>query len=356
MLKFERIANLLESRVESGVYALRELPGEERLAEEMGVSRRTSRRALLALEQKGLLKRLANGRLKPVTLVEESADPVVCVLYPAWRDIAGSLMFTALHHAARAAKVSLWPRQYTGWEDPEVTRLLSRSVGDRPDLRGVVLFAPAETMSPLIRRQIADFGAHLLMVGRDLTADGVVSLMGAPAGATRRVAEHLLQESGGPVDCFNTQPLDEIITGRLASFRQLTEEAGRLGGIVNDPVSNYGDPIAHARTVGRRYLSELGPDQDRAILCLTEAAAVGLLRAAHDLRLEVGDRLKIAAVNDTGLCQNLFPSVTSVRPRDTTQDFEACLCWMRDRTAWSDPHLLAGDHIDLFIGESTAGP
>ena len=57
------MATLLESRIRRGDYAVRPLPTEQELAEEVGVSRSTARQAFQCLIDKGLLERHRHGRL-----------------------------------------------------------------------------------------------------------------------------------------------------------------------------------------------------------------------------------------------------------------------------------------------------
>jgi alpha-L-fucosidase len=52
------------------------------------------------------------------------------------------------------------------------------------------------------------------IVNRDLSAAGVVSLMAVPEAVTMAVLEHLTAVSNGPIDCFNTQPVDDAVTVR----------------------------------------------------------------------------------------------------------------------------------------------
>src|SRR5260370_10910563 len=63
MPKYSQFAGVLEKRIRRGDYALGGLPTEQRLAEEIGVSRMTARRALLHLMDKGLLMRKPHGKL-----------------------------------------------------------------------------------------------------------------------------------------------------------------------------------------------------------------------------------------------------------------------------------------------------
>lgn len=355
MLKSDAIAKLLSSRLEQGEYVHQELPSEERLSLELEVSRKTIRRALQSLEAAGLLRRLDNGRLGPVPQFSESALPQVLVLQPAWQGAGPSQVVMAMHQAAAAEGVGLRPRHYVHWEDPTLTKTLaSVAVADHSDgYCGLVIIPPAETVSPLIHRQILDTKARLVVVGRDLSPQGVVSLLPVPPSATATVLEHLLTASDGPIDCFNSQPLDEAIAERLRVFREQLTGTGRAGMVINDPATSYQDPVAQARRLGERYLSDLDLSTPRSVLCLTEAAAIGLVRAAHNHGVSIGDQLRIAAVDDAGLCQYLTPTITSIKPRTLLPDFARCFTWMKHRTAWRGSHLLSAKQAELFVGESS---
>ena len=62
-MKHLRISNLLERRIQKGDYDLSGIPSERVLADDIGVSRVTLRKALEELENKGLLERVPNRRL-----------------------------------------------------------------------------------------------------------------------------------------------------------------------------------------------------------------------------------------------------------------------------------------------------
>ena len=59
-LKHLEISDIIERRIRHGDYAIAGLPAERELADDVGASRVTVRKALTVLEQKGLLHRAAN--------------------------------------------------------------------------------------------------------------------------------------------------------------------------------------------------------------------------------------------------------------------------------------------------------
>ncbi|RYG66767.1 GntR family transcriptional regulator, partial [bacterium] len=63
MAKVEGIIQLLETRVARGDYTMMPFPTEHGLADELGISRMTARKAILHLVDAGLLDRDASGRL-----------------------------------------------------------------------------------------------------------------------------------------------------------------------------------------------------------------------------------------------------------------------------------------------------
>ncbi|MGI9178562.1 MAG: GntR family transcriptional regulator, partial [Pirellulales bacterium] len=60
---FDRVMQVIEQRIAAGDYVLTPLPGERRLALEMGVSYMTARKAVGRLLEKGVLSRRPNGTL-----------------------------------------------------------------------------------------------------------------------------------------------------------------------------------------------------------------------------------------------------------------------------------------------------
>ena len=62
MQKFERISKTLSEQIEKGDFSLSELPSERILAERLSANRVTVRKAMVLLEEEGILHKLKNGR------------------------------------------------------------------------------------------------------------------------------------------------------------------------------------------------------------------------------------------------------------------------------------------------------
>ncbi len=314
MPKYLEVAEILKSRVLHGDYLVSPMPGERKLAEEIGVSYMTARKALKHLVETGVIAREEDGKALPFS--PEGLRGGYVFLAPAFVSMLTIRWQTALNRTLSRAGRILRPVYFTHWNDPAVADALSRF-----DL--IFLLPKLEPPSELLLRKLHECGKPVVVLETDWTDRGFFSILPTPVEAVTCLLEHLA-ERGDPVDCFNTQPLDEIVTG----WFRMWEKFPVRGVMVNDPVDFYEDTLERAVRVASRLLQEHW--RPKAVLCTTLTAAIGLSRVLCDFEMRVGRDVRLAAVNDVKWAAYLTPSITTLENADLDLLIREALAMLRN--------------------------
>ena len=159
--------------------------------------------------------------------------------------------------------------------------------------------------------EIAAWDARVVLLHRRPEAIDDVAVMIDDIGGARAVTRHLLDHGheyvaclGGPAGIPN---IGDPVTDHVEGWRQAMEEAGRSteGRLFSSPFNRY-DTYA----VALRLLS--GPDRPPAIVCATDDQAIGVLRAARELGIEVPRDLAVAGFDDVKEAALTDPPLTTV--------------------------------------------
>jgi hypothetical protein len=343
----EQIQRMLEGRIRHGDYHSRDLPTERELAEEVGVSRMTARKAVQRLVDQGLLLRLANGR---VTANRRAAGQLrVAFLTPSLASQDVERWRLGLERAGSGFDVQVRTMVYLHWDDPAIVDALD-------SFDGVFLYPSGEPIPPRIITRFRDAGRALVVLGRDLTALGIPSIELFPPVFIQRLLDSVAELGHRSVDCFNVQTIDPAIALRIEQWN-LWRAVHRMGGrLLGEPIRPYAVPLAHAYEQAGRLLDE-GQFTATALLCTTAPAAIGAVRAMRDRGIRVGTDVSVCVVNDEGLGRYMSPSLTSIEMPDPASYLTVCLEWMQRRgEGWIGPLLMQPSQVPLFAGESTGRP
>lgn len=339
---------MLVERIRRGDYAVRDLPTETELANEIGTSRTTARRALLHLMDQGLLVRKPHGRLE-INHADARAGGTrrIACLAPAFSSYSFNTARIAVEQAAAELNASVRLVDYVHWDDPVIPQTLTA-------FDGVFIVPSAETIpTPVLER--FQRSPRLVFLDGDLTEWGVPSIQMLPPMFIDRIGEHLRKLGHTQIDCLNTQPHDRTITKRLERWT-FWKQLNRIGGrIIDVPVKPYGDPMVQAYDELKRVLADDGLTGS-ALLCTTAFATTGALRALHEHGLRVPQDVSVAAVDGDGTARYQVPSRTVLEAPSLLPYVRFCIEWMMKRAnGWEGPLLVEPSDVPLFVGEST-GP
>ncbi|MFJ6572386.1 LacI family DNA-binding transcriptional regulator [Streptomyces sp. NPDC091292] len=179
---------------------------------------------------------------------------------------------------------------------------------------GLILVSqgPSETAAA----EIDAWDARVVLLHRRPEAIEDVAVVIDDVGGAERVTRHLLDHGHPYVACLGgtekTPAVGDPVTDHVDGWRQAMRDAGRSteGRLFQAPYNRY-----DAYQVALGLLS--GPDRPPAIVCATDDQAIGVLRAARELRIDVPGGLAVAGFDDVkeaGLTDPPLTTVTSDRP------------------------------------------
>ncbi len=348
MPKYAQFSNVLELRIRQGDYTVRELPTEQELADEVGVSRTTARRAMLRLMEKGLLLRKPHGKVVVNQEHQALAGRLrLAFMAPAFSSPEYEKWRFAVDRSAVKFGANVRMVDFVHWDDPAIPQTLA-------GFDGVFLVPSSEPIPPAV---MARLGAtkNLVVLDGDFSRHGIPSVQLLSPMFVHRLADHLHDLGHRRIDCLNTQPHDDVVLARIEQWR-LWQRVRKTGGrLIDEPVEAFMHAAPKAHAVMSRLL-DAGQFNATALLCITDPAAMGAIRALHDHGRVTGKDISVCAVAGGGLARYQVPSLTVLETPDPAPYLEVCLDWFQRRNdPWVGPLLVQPGSLSLFIGEST-GP
>ncbi|HAI12395.1 MAG TPA: hypothetical protein DCM28_11870 [Phycisphaerales bacterium] len=349
-VKYTKVVRLIERRLKHGDYTLGGLPGEERLASEAGVSRMTVRRALDHLEGEGILNQQTNGRrtvnwdrLGPQSMVR------VAFLAPAYDSTLINNLRVATSRAVDECGGMLRPIDYVHWDDPVVLDVFEA-------FDGVFLVPQADKIPDRVMKSLAGQSHRVVVLDSDMSEFGVPSICCFPYVFIQRMLDKLAELGHTQIDCFNTQPQTNMIQKRIWQWELWHSTHQTTGELINEPVEAYQNAADHAYEVmSKRLASGYKP---KAMICLTEHAALGAYAALYDHGLKVGEDVSLMSIGEGAGGQFLRPSLYSLQAPDPKPYVRYAYNWMaqKDRSQqWNGP-LLMQPPEPLFFEGTSIGP
>jgi len=345
--KAEELEALLERRIQRGDYSLLRFPSERALAVESEVSHMTARKAVLSLLDKGLLRRMPNGRLE-ASSSGSSGRKLAALLVPAYPAAATLRWQGLLSRALYKVNCGLRLVDYAHWEDPALLETIE-------NFDGTFLFCMPHKIPDAVERRIVEAKAPIVSLEFDLSHMGIPSLMPFPASVARKLLDHLRSLGHRRIDCLNTQPTDRPSMDRIAQWRVWLASHGLAGELIDEPAQPFEHSFEKAANVIGSMLED-GSFKASALLCVTEGAAIGASRAFASHGWKVGKDVSVCGVNNESLSPFLTPSISCAELPDIQGELTLCAKYMREgKGSWQGPLLMESAKVSLFKGEST-GP
>lgn len=345
---YKKVANLVRRRILHGAYALKPIPSERRLAEELGVNYMSVRRGLKILESDGLIRRSLAGRMEIRRAKQGNKKHFnVGLLMPTSSSAAMEVWRVAIEKACEGTPCSIRPVLYLHWDDPI---LLSALDG----FDGIFLSPNPQPLPESVAERLRPSKTPVVVIDHDFTSHGIPSIHIFPPVFIHRLLDHLRDAGHRTVGCLNTQPDNSEIRERINQWRYWKESHGIQGRLEDQPVLPHDNPILQAYRVMGAVLS--GPKLETAWFCTTTPTALGAMSAMLDKRILPGRDIAVCAANGEGLAAMLNPPLTTLEPRDLSVFVRRSLEWMlRGGREWKGPLLMRPDEVPLVVRSSTSG-
>ncbi|MDN3297394.1 LacI family DNA-binding transcriptional regulator [Streptomyces ficellus] len=160
-------------------------------------------------------------------------------------------------------------------------------------------------------QEIEAWDARVVLLHERPEAIDDVAVVTDDIGGAQLAVRHLLEHGHEYVACLGgvetTPAVGDPVTDHVEGWRRAMQESGRPvdGRLFHAPFNRY-----DAYELALKILS--GPDRPPAIFCATDDQAIGVLRAARELRLDVPGDLAVAGFDDVKEAALTDPPLTTV--------------------------------------------
>jgi DNA-binding LacI/PurR family transcriptional regulator len=348
MKKVLLAAQLIEKRIAFADHVVTGIPSERQLAEELGLSRTTVRKAVQHLLDQGTLTRQSNGRLDVALASDKPPTKTIGFIAPVGtssnRDEWHESLSGVVQALPETQPIVMRTVLYAHWADPAIQEALA-------GFDGAFFFGPAEIIPKWLLTKIQESTCRVISVDKDYSAFGLPSIQLFTPTAENKLFDHLLRLDHRRIDCVNTQFEDPVIQNRIAAWKAYLESRDLKGQLHS---LTQRKPIESAYRIVRDALQD-GRLLASALFCTTGPAAIGAMRALHEAGLKVGDDVAVCAVNSEGFGRYLLPSLTALEAPPRSLLLHRSVEWMMSDEEWQGPLLVQPEDVPLFEGEST-GP
>lgn len=346
--KYIIVAERLAKRITNGDYHLNGIPSERDLAVDVGVSHMTARKAIKKLLDDKLIVRLPNGRLDIQSNGKDSPKNLqtqIALLAPSWNSFETNTWNMSLSRMAQKFDFSFRLVYYLHSDDPVIKNTISRF--------DCTFFLPSDPMPQNIVKELQEINRPFVIVNNDWSHIGIPSIRLFPPVFIHKMLDHLASLGHKRIDCLNVQPGGNIISERITQWRIWLEAHGSEGYLYDHQATPYTNsiPIAY-ETIDA--LIKNGKFECDALLCLTEPAAVGAMRALADNGLCPGKDIAICTTDSDGYTKYAIPSITSMEHVDPIPYITTCVKWIqRQGKNWDGQLLLQPADIKVVVRQST---
>jgi LacI family transcriptional regulator len=351
--KHLRLAALLEERITRGDYALVGFPGVREVAAEAGVSIMTAHNAVQHLIQKGVVDRRVCGRAKAGARRRSTKGFTIGIIMSpsstgylwAWQ--------AEIEAAAMACGATVREVICRNWNDALMGEALRGFDGV------FVLQFPDDEVPRHTREMIAASGTPLVSLDHDLASLGIPSILAFPPGCCRPLLDHLHGLGHRRIGCLNNLPEVADIRLRIGEWQAWMGEKRLAGPLINEPsdkMRTFQEAAYQAHDSIVAKMKSGGLDAT-AVICTTVWTALGVIRGLQECGLVVGRDVSVGVINDEGMSELIYPTLTAIRLPDVTVQLKKCVRWMMRRSQWKGS-LLMKSAVDqqLFIGQSSGAP
>lgn len=347
MPKSEVAVELFKQRLRTGAYRLRGIPGERKLATDLGISYMSARKVVQRLVEDHTLRRAENGRLELVEGRRNTEGLNIGFVAPAFAaQVILELQYDLSSLLEEVGGV-VRPVTYVQPSDPVIFEALEGGFD------GLFVILPVGAPQLLIDR-LARYRDRVVILWQDMSHLGLLSVVTGPSRFIGKGLDHLAALGHKRVDCLNTLPHEPIVLDRMRYWRLGIEQRGLGGELFDRPTQAFACSITAAyEAFGAMIKDGL---RSTAYFCSTTELGRGVLRACHEHGIRVGTDISVFGYGELSVAKLTVPSLTAVEIGNPRQLMSMGLEWITTKGEnWQRPMRLEPDDVNLFIGEST-GP
>ncbi|MFE5808027.1 MULTISPECIES: LacI family DNA-binding transcriptional regulator [unclassified Streptomyces] len=218
--------------------------------------------------------------------------------------------FAEMAHAVEQAAAERGKMVLVGnsdYRDEREVHYLRAFLGMR--VSGLILVS--QGMSERAASEIEAWDARIVLLHERPEAIDDVAVVTDDIGGAQLATRHLLEHGHEYVACIggveNTPSVGDPVADHVEGWRRAMQESGRSveGRLIEAPYNRY-----DAYTVALEVLAR--PDRPTAIFCATDDQAIGVLRAARELRIDVPGELAVAGFDDVKEAALTDPPLTTI--------------------------------------------
>ncbi len=300
--KYQDAAKLLRLRIAHGDYYASSLPGAPKLAQELGLSYITMRRAMQELLDAGDVVRAENGRLvvpgalHPPRLKVAHLAPATTPPGDKWR--------LALQHTAQEYNCMYQCITYTYGSDTAVFEVFDADFD--------IIFLQMADFSPLLLNKIMQHRDKVVTLFNDLTDQGIRCFDGLNIRAIGNLIGLLADHGYRRIDFVNCEAGVGRPRSRQVAWQEALEQYHCCGTAYDDRAT----PPMYSGIHAYGYIKDLlrqGAFRDTDAIFITSiASARGAIRALADHGLQVPRDLGIVSFGTPESARLNTPSITTV--------------------------------------------
>jgi DNA-binding LacI/PurR family transcriptional regulator len=308
--KYREVERQIRQNIREGVWRVGErIPAEHRISETFGVAYMTTRQAVGNLVSSGLLQRIPGKGtfvLASGDLPERDSSPAPALLVPALWERLDPYYFPevlrgfqeGMGEAGRTATI----QDYATADTEEFP--VGGAAASRHPAIACLLLSRDETH--LVDR-LRDRGYPVLAINRYMGRRAVPSVAPDNAGGTALAVEHLVALGHQHIAFLKGNPGNLDAAERRRGFRA----AMRRHGLNADCEAGDGFRDECGYRAAMALLS--GPASPTALVCASDLAALGAIKAARERGLSVPEDLSVVGFGDFTIAEYAYPGLTTVR-------------------------------------------
>lgn len=344
--KYIEIAELINTRIDNGYYLATNFPGERALADELGVSYMTARRAIQKLFENQKLFRQKNGRMSITNQQSKTQQTLrVAMVIPAYISASINKWWLALEKAVSRKNGTVRMIPYLNWKDP----IIWDAVNDNFDC---IFLVPPREIPKLLEERLVNNKHKIVSLFADLTNLGISGLDGGAPENIKKMFEHLAKIGHKSIDCLNTEPAGKKIDHHIRIWREILKEKKLTGNLHNNPTEPFTSSESQARNTVLNLIKK-NKLKSTAIYCVTVAAAKGAMRALQDNNIQIGKEIAVCSFGGGEEAKMMIPSLTVIDTPDPTPILTEALEIFCARKKTSPTNFIQPEQAELFLGEST---